>query len=69
MCDSGIIKRWPNQGFCINENERCDGVPDCVDMSDEKGCNGTNCQHEKGPSFVCEHGKLQICMIRDFSSK
>ena len=53
----GFIARYPHQGYCIDETERCNGFQDCADHSDETGCNGTNCRHELEPAFVCLNGK------------
>lgn len=27
-----------DDGNCIGQNERCNGVPECADLSDEKTC-------------------------------
>ncbi|XP_063881494.1 prolow-density lipoprotein receptor-related protein 1-like isoform X4 [Scylla paramamosain] len=35
--------RCHTSGFCINAGLRCDFDPDCLDASDEMGCEKTNC--------------------------
>ena len=33
-----MIDRWPFYGYCIFENEICNGHKDCQDGSDEENC-------------------------------
>ena len=33
-----MIDRWPFYGYCIFENEVCNGHKDCEDGSDEANC-------------------------------
>lgn len=57
-CETGVIARWPREGYCIDEADQCNGYHDCVDMSDEKNCDiDQQCRHEpRKPSFVCKKG-------------
>ena len=38
MCSSGIIRRWPFYGFCLDAVEQCNGIEECEDGSDESDC-------------------------------
>ena len=46
-CASGVISRYPHRGYCIYDNERCNGYEDCVDGSDEQLCPSATCAADK----------------------
>ena len=41
---------------CYSLDERCNGVPECNDYSDEKNCSLDLCKTERG-SFLCGNGR------------
>lgn len=42
MCESNEYQC--DDGSCINQNERCNGIPECSDESDEKNCDSCSGQ-------------------------
>ena len=59
--EKGCIQKCPNKILCLSESgcysneERCNGVPFCNDLSDEKNCSIDLCQIERG-GFLCANG-------------
>lgn len=58
---------------CIDEDRKCDGEPDCRDMTDEKYCKSytTVCLsvYPSVPSSVCLSLYLSLFLIKDTSEK
>ncbi|KAJ7385555.1 hypothetical protein OS493_015133 [Desmophyllum pertusum] len=52
LSEKGKLLKCASGGFYIQNIHRCNGISECPDESDEKGCDDVVCKDEEGGTFL-----------------